>query len=79
MTPLFPAQRAAEEFERVLSGTADDAVAARYAELRDAVEQLRTLPEVTPRAEFVGDLVDIEPDVVAETLARVTHAALFGS
>ncbi len=56
MTPLFPAQRAAEEFERVLSGTADDAVAARYAELRDAVEQLRTLPEVTPRAEFVGDL-----------------------
>jgi Domain of unknown function (DUF5667) len=56
MTPLFPAQRAAEEFERVLSGTADDAVAARYAELRDAVQQLRTLPEVTPRAEFVGDL-----------------------
>jgi hypothetical protein len=56
MTPLFPAQRAAEEFERVLSGTADDAVATRYAELLDAVEQLRAIPEVTPRAEFVGDL-----------------------
>jgi hypothetical protein len=56
MTPLFPAQRAAEEFDQVLSGTADSAVADRYAELFDAVEQLRALPEVTPRAEFVGDL-----------------------
>lgn len=56
MTPLFPAQRAAEEFDQVLSGTADDAVAARYAELLEAVGQLRALPEVTPRAEFVGDL-----------------------
>ena len=56
MTPLFPAQRAAEEFDQVLSGTADPAVAARYAELLDAVEQLHALPEVTPRAEFVGDL-----------------------
>ncbi len=56
MTPLFPAQRAAEEFDQVLSGTADPAVAARYAELLDAVEELRALPEVTPRAEFVGDL-----------------------
>ena len=56
MTPLFPAQRAAEEFDQVLSGTADDAVATRYAELLDAVGQLRALPEVTPRAEFVGDL-----------------------
>ena len=56
MTPLFPSQRAAEEFENVLSGTADDGVAARYAELVGAVEQLRELPEVTPRADFVGDL-----------------------
>jgi hypothetical protein len=56
MTPLFPSQRAAEEFEHVLSGAADDAVAAQYAELLEAVEQLRALPEVTPRAEFVGDL-----------------------
>ncbi len=56
MTPLFPAQRAAEEFDQVLTGTADTAVADRYAELFDAVEQLRAIPEVTPRAEFVGDL-----------------------
>jgi len=56
MTPLFPAQRAAEEFDQVLSGTADPAVAARYAELVEAVEQLHALPEVMPRAEFVGDL-----------------------
>ncbi len=56
MTPLFPAQRAAEEFERVLDGSADDPTTARYAELLDAVEALRTAPEVTPRAEFVTDL-----------------------
>ena len=56
MTPLFPAQRAAEEFDQVLAGSADSAAAARYAELLDAVEQLRGLPEVTPRSEFVGDL-----------------------
>jgi hypothetical protein len=56
MTPLFPAQRAAEEFDQVLSGTADPAVAARYAELIDAVDQLRAAPEVMPRAEFVDDL-----------------------
>jgi hypothetical protein len=56
MTPLFPSQRAAEEFEHVVSGTADDAVATQYAELLAAVEQLRALPEVTPRSEFVGDL-----------------------
>ncbi len=56
MTPLFPAQRAAEEFDQVLGGTATQAVADRYAELLDTVEVLRTQPEVTPRAEFVGDL-----------------------
>jgi Domain of unknown function (DUF5667) len=56
MTPLFPAQSAAEEFDQVLAGTADAAVTARYAELLDTLEQLRALPEVSPRAEFVGDL-----------------------
>ena len=35
MTPLFPAQRAAEEFDQVLEGTATTAVAERYAELFD--------------------------------------------
>jgi len=56
MTPLFPAQRAAEEFDRVLGGTAPPAVADRYADLLDTVVVLRTRPEVTPRADFVGDL-----------------------
>jgi hypothetical protein len=56
MTPLFPASRAAEEFDQVLSGTATSAVADRYAELHDTVVVLRTHPEVLPRAEFVGDL-----------------------
>ncbi len=56
MTPLFPAQRAAEEFDQVLAGTADPAVTARYAELLDTVAELRALPEVSPSAEFASDL-----------------------
>ena len=56
MTPLFPAQRAAEEFDQVLGGTAPPAVADRYADLLETVTALRTQPEVLPRAEFVGDL-----------------------
>lgn len=56
MTSLFPAMRAAEEFDAVLAGTAAPAVAERHAELLSTVEVLRTRPEVTPRAEFVGDL-----------------------
>ena len=47
MTPLFPAQRAAEEFDQVLGGTATQAVADRYAELLDTVVLLRAQPEVT--------------------------------
>jgi hypothetical protein len=56
MTPLFPAQRAAEEFDQVLAGTATRAVSDRYAELLEAVSVLRAQPEVLPRAEFVGEL-----------------------
>jgi hypothetical protein len=56
MTSLFPAQRAAEEFDKALGGTATRAVEERYAELLDMVVLLREQPEVTPRAEFVGDL-----------------------
>ncbi|MEO7350732.1 MAG: DUF5667 domain-containing protein [Marmoricola sp.] len=56
MTPLFPAQRAAEEFDRVLRGTATPAATDRYADLLDTVGMLRTRPEVLPRADFVGDL-----------------------
>lgn len=56
MTPLFPAQRAAEEFDQVVSGTAPPAVSRRYGDLLEAVEVLRSQPEVEPRAEFVDDL-----------------------
>lgn len=56
MTPLFPAQRAAEEFDQVVSGTADQALTERYVELAGAVAALRAVPEVSPRPGFVGDL-----------------------
>lgn len=56
MTPLFPAQRAAEEFDSVLDGRATQAVADRYADLFATVRALREQPEVSPRAEFVSDL-----------------------
>jgi Domain of unknown function (DUF5667) len=56
MTPLFPAQRAAEEFEKALGGTAPQAVAERYSDLLDTVEVLRTQPEVLPRVEFADEL-----------------------
>jgi len=75
MTPLFPAQRAAEEFEAVLGGTASEAVADRYSELLDAVEFLRAQPELVPRAEFVGDLrsrlmTAAETELAAAPVAR---------
>lgn len=56
MMPLFPAQRAAEEFDQVLGGTATPGSADRYAGLLDTVVMLREQPEVLPRADFVGDL-----------------------
>jgi hypothetical protein len=56
MTPLFPARRAAEEFEQALGGTAPTAVQGRYADLLETVEVLRAQPEVLPRQEFVDDL-----------------------
>ncbi len=56
MTPLFPAQRAAEEFDQALGGHATPAVAARYADLLEAVEVLRAQPELLPRAEFTDEL-----------------------
>jgi hypothetical protein len=56
MTPLFPAQRAAEEFEEALGGSATQAVAERYSALLETVEVLRTQPEVLPRVEFADDL-----------------------
>ena len=56
MRPLFPAQRAAEEFDQALGGTATSAVTECYSQLLDTVVALRSQPEVMPRAEFAGDL-----------------------
>ncbi len=56
MTPLFPAQHAAEEFDNVLEGRATTEVAERYSGLVATVQVLRVQPEVTPRADFVAEL-----------------------
>lgn len=56
MTTFSPAQRAAEEFDSVLDGTASRTVADRHADLLATVELLRTQPEVLPRADFVASL-----------------------
>ncbi len=56
MTPLLPAQRAAEDFDRVLSGTATPAVADRYADLLDLTATMRAQPDVLPRADFAAEL-----------------------
>ncbi len=58
MTTLFPALRAAEDFDSILNGTASQAVTDRHAALLETVELLRTQPEVMPRATFVADLRD---------------------
>ncbi len=60
MTSAFSARRRADEFEALLTRTPGapltDREAARYAELVALVSDLRALPEVAPRAEFVGSL-----------------------
>lgn len=56
MRSLFPAQRAAEEFEQVLDGTATQSVTDRHADLLAAVTLLRAQQPVLPRVEFVDDL-----------------------
>ena len=53
---LFPAHRAAEEFDDVLAGRAATEVAERHASLLRTVETLRSVPAVTPRPEFSADL-----------------------
>ena len=60
MTSAFSARRRADEFEALLTRTPGapltDREAARFAELVALVSDLRALPEVAPRAEFVGSL-----------------------
>lgn len=56
MTTLFPASRAAEEFARVVDGTASPQVAERYAGLAGTITLLREHPAPAPRPAFVADL-----------------------
>lgn len=60
MTPAFSARRRADEFEALLSRRPDTPIserdAARFAALLDVVGDLRALPEVAPRPEFVSAL-----------------------
>jgi hypothetical protein len=60
MTAAFSARRRADEFEALLSPGADSSLSERdtqkYADLLEVVSDLRSLPEVTARPEFVGSL-----------------------
>ena len=60
MTGAFSARRRADEFEALLSRGADSSLSERdaqkYADLLEVVSDLRSLPEVTARPEFVGSL-----------------------
>ena len=60
MTPAFSARRRADEFEALLSPSHDTPLterdAARFAALLDVVADLRAVPEVAPRPEFVSSL-----------------------
>jgi hypothetical protein len=60
MTSAFSARRRADEFEALLTrgpgASLSEREAARFAELVDLVSDLRALPEVAPRAEFVSSL-----------------------
>ena len=60
MTPAFSARRRADEFEALLSrgpgAPLTERDAERFAALLELVADLRSLPEVAPRAEFVSSL-----------------------
>ncbi len=78
MRATFSLRRRADEFEALLSrGTGSsltDREAARFAELLAVVSDLRTVPELTPRAEFVSSLrerlmVEADTALVAQPTA----------
>jgi hypothetical protein len=57
MTPAFTARRRAEEFDSLVEGTSTGSLRdARYVELLELVGDLRELPPVEARPEFVSDL-----------------------
>ena len=71
MTSAFSARRRADEFEALLTrgpgAPLSEREAARFAELVELVSDLRALPEVAPRAEFVSSLRErlmVEADTV---------------
>ena len=68
MTPAFSARRRADEFEALLSrgpgAPLTERDAERFAALLDLVADLRSLPEVAPRAEFVSSL-RVQPFIIA--------------
>jgi hypothetical protein len=56
MSPAFPTRRRAEEFDALLAGELTEAPSAELAALLEVVDQVRALPEITPRAEFAASL-----------------------
>ena len=71
MTAAFSARRRADDFEALLSRGTDAPLAerdaARFAALLGVVSDLRAIPEVAPRPEFVGSLRErlmVEADTV---------------
>ena len=55
MTPAFTARRRAEEFSSLVDSTSGP-TDARYVELLELVEAMRTVPPVEARPDFVADL-----------------------
>jgi len=76
MTGAFVSRRRADEFDALLSAPASErATAEAYVDLLEVVGALRTVPEVTARADFVSDLRS-QLVVEAARQARPVDAAL---
>ncbi|MDH2414250.1 DUF5667 domain-containing protein [Nocardioides sp. CER19] len=58
MSPAFPTRRRAEEFDALLAGDLTTAPSTELADLLAVVDQVRAVPEITPRAEFAASLRD---------------------
>lgn len=76
MRPLAPPGRAAEEFARVLDGTAPPELRERYAAQLRALERVAEVPLVSPRPAFTADLREqllraAETELVAAPSATV--------
>jgi hypothetical protein len=56
MSPAFSTRRRAEQFGALLEGTLTEAPSAELAALAALADQVRAVPEVSPRAEFTASL-----------------------